>query len=136
MPWRAELAQQVEQVRRSRSSLRAAVGSSRMSSLTSLDSALAISTSCCLPTPRSVTCVSGFSLSPTLLEQLDRLACWSAPVDDAAAWRCSLPRKMFSAIDSCGTSASSWWMMTMPACSLSRMSRNWHCSPSKRISPS
>ena len=27
---------------------------------------------------------------------------------------------MFSAIDSSGTSASSWWMMTMPTCSLSR----------------
>ena len=36
------------------SSLSAAVGSSRMSSLTSLDSALAISTSCCLPTPMSM----------------------------------------------------------------------------------
>jgi hypothetical protein len=32
----------------------AAVGSSRISSLTSLDSALAISTSCCLPTPMAV----------------------------------------------------------------------------------
>ena len=38
----------------------------------------------------------------------------------------SLPRKMFSAIDSSGMSASSWWMMTMPACSLSRMLLNSH----------
>jgi hypothetical protein len=38
----------------------------------------------------------------------------------------SLPRKMFSAIESSGTSASSWWMMTMPAFSLSAMSRNLH----------
>ena len=47
-------------------SFRLAVGSSRISSFTCLDSALAISTSCCLPTPRSVTSVSGDSLRPTL----------------------------------------------------------------------
>ena len=35
--------------------------------------------------------------------------------------RRSLPRKMFSAIDRYGTSASSWWMITIPTCSLSRM---------------
>ena len=40
-------------------SFRLAVGSSRISSFTSLDSALAISTSCCLPTPMSVTSVVG-----------------------------------------------------------------------------
>ena len=34
----------------------------------------------------------------------------------------SLPRKMFSVIESSGISASSWWMITMPACSLARMS--------------
>ena len=34
----------------------------------------------------------------------------------------SWPRKMFSAIDSSGTSASSWWMMMMPSFSLSEMS--------------
>ena len=42
---------------------------------------------------------------------------------------CSLPRKMFSAIESIGTSASSWWMMTMPTCSLSWMPLKWHSSP-------
>ena len=36
----------------------------------------------------------------------------------------SLPRKMFSMMDSSGISASSWWMITMPACSLARMSLN------------
>jgi hypothetical protein len=40
-------------------SFRLAVGSSRMSSRTFLASALAISTSCCLPTPRWVISVSG-----------------------------------------------------------------------------
>ena len=42
----------------------------------------------------------------------------------------SLPRKMFSAIDSSGTSASSWWMMMMPRCSLSARSRKLRTSPS------
>ncbi len=46
-------------------SLSAAVGSSRMSSFTDLFSALAISTSCCLPTPMFLIWVSGSSLSPT-----------------------------------------------------------------------
>ena len=53
-------------------SLRLAVGSSRISSFTSLDSALAISTSCCLPTPRSVMRVLGDSLRPTFFEQRAR----------------------------------------------------------------
>src|SRR3569833_1355027 len=58
--------------RRSRSSrcaesvsFSAAVGSSRISSFTSLDSALAISTNCCLPTPSWPTGVVGFSSRPT-----------------------------------------------------------------------
>ena len=46
-------------------SLSAAVGSSRISSFTSFDSALAISTSCCLPTPSWPTGVTGFSSRPT-----------------------------------------------------------------------
>ena len=49
---------------------------------------------------------------------------------------CSLPRKMFSAMDSTGTSASSWWMMPMPRRSLDRMSLKSPGSPSKTISPS
>jgi len=43
------------------SSFSAAVGSSRMSSRTCLERALAISTSCCLPTPRSFVRADGFS---------------------------------------------------------------------------
>ena len=101
-------------------SLSEAVGSSRISSFTSLLSALAISTSCCLPTPILVISVLGSSLRPTFLSR--------APVRFSLAFQsmtpkvaCSLPRKMFSAIDSIGTRASSWWMMTMPICSLSWM---------------
>jgi len=58
-------------------SFRLAVGSSRMSSFTSLDSALAISTSCCLPTPRSSISVVGDSASPTLSSRA-RVRVWHA----------------------------------------------------------
>ena len=57
--------------------------------------------------------VSGSSLRPDLAQQAAaflRTAFQSMTPNFA----CSLPRKMFSAIDSSGTSASSWWMMTMP----------------------
>jgi hypothetical protein len=43
---------------------------------------------------------------------------------------------MFSAIDSSGISASSWWMMTIPAASLCRMFLNATTFPSNRMSPS
>ena len=88
-----------------------------------LDSALAISTSCCLPTPMSVTSVVGALAQADLAQQRLGAGEGLLPVDDAAARAISLPRKMFSAIDSSGTSASSWWMMMMPSSSLSAMSR-------------
>ena len=47
----------------------------------------------------------------------------------------SLPRKRFSVIESSGMSASSWWMITMPARSESRMVLNSTSSPSKKIWP-
>jgi hypothetical protein len=47
----------------------------------------------------------------------------------------SLPRKMFSAIDSSGMSASSWWMMTIPSRSLSRTLEYSASLPLKWISP-
>ena len=65
------------------SSFSAAVGSSRMSSFTSLDRALAISTSCCLPTPMSMTRVPAGSSRPTR-EQLGGLGVRLVPVDPAA----------------------------------------------------
>ena len=43
---------------------------------------------------------------------------------------------MFSAIERYGLSASSWWMMTMPDFSESRMPENETGLPSKTISPS
>ncbi len=89
------------------SSLSAAVGSSRISSRTLLESAFAISTSCCLPTPMSAIFVAGgFSSSPTL--RSSRAASWFVVFQSIQPrdWR-SLPRKMFSAIDRYGLSASS-----------------------------
>ena len=63
-------------------SFRLAVGSSRISSFTSFESALAISISCCFPTPRLVIRVSGFSLRPTLFEQRLGSLFGCVPVDD------------------------------------------------------
>jgi hypothetical protein len=64
-------------------SLSEAVGSSRISSLHVLaDSALAISTSCCLPTPISVDQVSGRLPEADLGEQLPRACEGRRPVDD------------------------------------------------------
>ena len=69
-------------------SLRLAVGSSRISSLTSLASALAISTSCCLPTPRLVISAVGRFLEADLLQQrLGASAKDCVPVDDAELGR-------------------------------------------------
>ena len=82
------------------------VGSSRISSFTSLDSALAISTSCCLPMPRSPTRVVGRSDSPTRPSSL-RVRSWVSPQSITPAVAHSLPRKMFSAMESSGISASS-----------------------------
>ena len=117
-------------------SLSAAVGSSRMSSRTSFESALAISMSCCLPTPRVPTGVSGFSSSPTRASSFAASAFdWFQSISPARPRR-SLPRKMFSATDRYGTRASSWWMMTTPRASESLIEPNSAAEPSKTISPS
>lgn len=137
MPWSRSSRIRSSSLRLS-SSLRAAVGSSRMSSLTSLASALAISTSCCLPTPSAEIFVCGRSpVSPT--RRSSRSVSRSVVDQEMKPPRPevrSLPRKMFSAMDSCGISASSWWMMTMPRRSLARMSRKAQVSPSNSMSPS
>ena len=120
---------------RESSSLSAAVGSSRMRSLTSLLSALAISTSCCLPTPMFLIGVSGSSTRPTRASR-SRARLLVATQSMTPRLVSSLPRKMFSAIDSSGMRASSWWMMTMPACSESRMLLNSTGLPLKVMVPS
>ena len=110
-------------------SLSAAVGSSRMSSLTSLASALAISTSCCLPMPMSRMIVSGSSSRPTRASSSTAFLRASSQ-SMTPYFASSLPRKRFSVIESRGMSASSWWMITMPARSVSRMLPNSTSWPS------
>ena len=91
---------------RESSSLRAAVGSSRISSFTSLASAFAISTSCCLPMPMLLICVFGFSRRPTRASSsVARRVASSQSMTPRVAL--SLPRKRFSVMLSSGTSASS-----------------------------
>ena len=118
------------------SSLSAAVGSSRMRSFTSFESAFAISTSCCLPTPMSMIFVVGFSRRPTRARSFDASKFVLFQSIRPPRPFSSLLRKMFSAIDRYGLSASSWWMMTMPLASLSVRSRNSTVSFSKTMSPS
>ena len=103
-------------------SFRLAVGSSRIKRRTRLESAFAISTSCCLPTPRSVTSVSGCSRRPTWASSSRVRRCTaSRSIMPNRLGRCD--RKMFSAIDISGIRASSWWMMMIPSASESLMSR-------------
>ncbi len=95
----------------------------------------AISTSCCLPTPMSAILVAGLSLSPTRARSfaastLVAFQSMKPPLD------ISLPRKMFSAMERKGLSASSWWMITTPDFSLSRMLENLTTSFSSTMSPS
>ena len=80
------------------SSLSAAVGSSRMSSLTSFDKALAISTSCWRPTPMSTMRVAGSESSPTIRRSFAASALVVFQSMTPREER-SLPRKMFSAIE-------------------------------------
>ncbi len=112
------------------SSLREEVGSSKMSSFTFLEKALAISTSCCLPVPISLTRVWADSFSPTWRmwrsASLKVLSQSMYPME----FLISLPRNIFSTMDSRGIRASSWWMMTMPWASLSFWVLNWHSLPS------
>ena len=62
----------------------------------------------------------GMFLEADLVEQL-RVRLSASYQSMTPSFAVSLPRKMFSAIESSGTSASSWWMMMMPGFSLSAM---------------
>ena len=112
----------------------AAVGSSKMRMRAFMDSALAISTSCCLATPSSPT---GMSRST------------SKPIRCSAAWACALrclrltnpkrrgvrPSMMFSATDMVGTRLSSWWMVAIPSASEALVSGIFTSVPSTRMRP-
>lgn len=88
-------------------SFKLAVGSSRISSLISFDSAFAISMSCCLSTPRFVIRVLGDSCKPIFFK-IARV--FKNEVDQSITPKRdgSLPRKMFSVMDSRGTRANFW----------------------------
>lgn len=59
-----------------------------------------------------------------------RLGVRAGPVNDPAAGA-FVAEEMFSAMERCGLSASSWWMITMPRSSRSRIVRNSQGSASK-----
>ena len=101
--------------RRLSSSLSAAVGSSRISSSTFLAMALAISISCCFPTPRLLMGAFRFSPPSPTFSSISWAFLWVRvqSMIPLAAF-CSFPRNTFSATDMYGLKASSWWMITMP----------------------
>ena len=102
---------------------KAAVGSSRIKRRTSLDRAFAISTSCCLPTPSLSTSVLGDSVNPTFFSRSTVRRSVSRQLMIPPRAR-SLPRNRFSAIESRGTKASSWWMIIIPRASESDIPEN------------
>ena len=87
-------------------SFKEAVGSSRMRRRTFFPKAFAISTSCCFPTPISFIKVSGDSFKFTNFKSSAAFLFVSSQSILAACPR-SLPRNIFSAMESSGTSASS-----------------------------
>ena len=112
----------------------AAVSSSRIRMRAFIDSALAISMSCCLAIPSSPTgCLSGTS-KPIRF----KAAC-------AWALRClrlTMPKRfgvrpsmIFSATDSVGTKFSSWWIVAIPCASESLVEAMVASEPSTRILP-
>ena len=77
-----------------------------MSSFTFFDSALAISTSCCCPTPRFLMGVEGFTASPTRLSR-SMVSLRDVSQSIRPCLTTSLPMKIFSVIDSSGIVVSS-----------------------------
>ena len=87
MPCALEVLQQIASSAFESVSLRLEVGSSRISSFTFLFSALAISTSCCLPVPMLVISVFGCSLRPTFFSRSLVRRKGLEPVDHAGPGR-------------------------------------------------
>ena len=118
------------------SSFKAAVGSSRIRRSTFFASALAISINCCFPTPKALIGKLTFSFSnPTFARTSSAFFLVTAQSTTPFTEVCSLPRKIFSATDRSGLSASSWWIITIPFRSLSLMLWNLQISPLYTISP-
>ena len=80
------------------------------------DSALAISTICCLATVRSDDFRARVELQLQHVEQLARLVVDGRFVQqERQARRGSRPMKIFCATVRCGIRLSSWWIMLMPS---------------------
>ncbi len=116
--------------------VRTAVGSSRMSTRASRDSALMISTRCCTPTGMSSTIASGFTSNPNRSEiswtrrRARRASMRPAPFTG------SCPSATFSATVNTGTSMKCWCTMPMPAAIASPGPANCTGTSSTRICPS
>ena len=112
-----------------------AVGSSRMRTSASRDSALMISTRCCAPTERSSTSASGSMWNPNRSEisrTCARARCRSMIPPGPVG---SCPSTTFSATVNTGTSMKCWWTMPMPAAIASPGPWKVTGVPSTRISP-
>ena len=119
------------------SSLSEAVGSSRIRSSTFLAIALAISISCCLPTPSVLTGTLTSSFSRPTLASISVARCLVLVQSITPLhFSCSFPKNTFSATDRSGLNASSWWIITIPLPSLSLRLWKLHVSPLYTTSPS
>ena len=91
----------------------AEVGSSMMSTRALVESALAISTICCLETARSPTTMSG-SMSMFRRPRIAPASRFISRSESTPDLVRSRPRKMFSATVRCWHMFSSWWMIATP----------------------
>ncbi len=98
-----------------------AVGSSRISTLASLVSALMISTRCCTPTGMSSTSASGSTSNPYRSDSSVTSASAFFRSRMPPGWVFSRPSMMFSATVNTGTSMKCWCTMPMPV--LDRVAR-------------
>ncbi len=108
-----------------------AVGSSKTSTRAFWESALAISTTCWWATERLPTSAAGEMSNPSCESSSPaRLrSCRQAMVAGSS------PRKMFSATERSGASASSWWMTAMPRARASSGPWRWTGWPSSSMCP-
>jgi len=116
--------------------VRTAVGSSRISTLASLERALMISTRCCTPTGSSPTSLSGSTCSPNRSERSRTFSAALRRLSTPGREVCSWPSITFSATVKTGTSMKCWWTMPMPAAMASPGELKVTGFPSTTISPS
>ncbi len=111
------------------------VGSSRMRSCASRESAFRISTRCWTPTGRSSTSASGSTSRPNSCE-IRWMSALARRRSSRPKWRVgSKPSTTFSATVNTGTSMKCWWTMPMPWRTAAPGSGKWTTSPSSAMSP-